>query len=232
MPGGAKLARPLPTRAESSAITCSYQLEGKPIGGPVAPLGNFVLVKVEDADAQTIGGIVIPDKSQETKTRGEIVGAGPGRVHPETGVLMPMAVKAGERVVYGEYDGSKLDYCGCDHMLIRDDDILLAYEGEKMTLDSVHVVHDRLLVQLEKAVDEMASGIILAPGASEQVKSNVGKIVKVGDGKLTSSGSLVPLTVAVGDTVKFRDYGGSEVMIEGRDYMVVKAADCLCKWIE
>ena len=88
---------------------------------------------------------------------------------------------------------------------------------------------------------------------SEQTKTSAGKVVKVGAGRLAADGSAMPMPVAVGESVKFRDYAGagaalprgaapslhtqpaqagSEVKLEGVDYVVCRASDCLAKWTE
>jgi chaperonin GroES len=52
----------------------------------------------------------------------------------------------------------------------------------------------------------------------------------VGSGRVAANGERIPMPVVVGDFVKFRDYAGSEVRIEGVSYIIVRAADCLAKW--
>lgn len=83
-------------------------LEGKSISGPLEPLSNFVFVKVREAKAQTLGGIVIPDQAKEKPTEGVVVGVGPGKLNVDTNVLTPMPVALGQRVLYGKFDGSKV----------------------------------------------------------------------------------------------------------------------------
>ena len=56
---------------------------------------------------------------------GLVIAAGPGRVHPETALLIETAVSVGDKVIYGKYDGSEIKYNGDNHQLIKDDDILL-----------------------------------------------------------------------------------------------------------
>lgn len=85
-------------------------LEGKSITGPLEPLSNFVLVKVREAKAQTLGGIVIPDQAKEKPTEGIVVGVGPGKLNVDTNVLTPMPVALGQRVLYGKFDGSKVEH--------------------------------------------------------------------------------------------------------------------------
>jgi chaperonin GroES len=76
--------------------------------GQLQPLSNFVLVKIREAKSQTLGGIVLPDQAKEKPTEGVIVAVGPGRVHPDTNVLIQMPVAVGDRVLYGKFDGSKV----------------------------------------------------------------------------------------------------------------------------
>lgn len=56
------------------------------------------------------------------------------------------------------------------------------------------------------------------------------QIIAAGPGRQTMTGQLIPMHVAVGDFVKFRDYAGSEIRIQGVEYIVVRASDCLAKW--
>ena len=89
---------------------------------------------MREAAAQTLGGIVLPDQAKEKPSEGTVVSAGPGKLDPTTNVLIPMPVEAGSRVLYGKFDGAKVNYNGVEHTLIRDEDILLTYTGEELTL--------------------------------------------------------------------------------------------------
>ncbi|KAJ8609341.1 hypothetical protein CTAYLR_009294 [Chrysophaeum taylorii] len=212
-----------------TATTSEYTLDDMAIGSGIEPLGNYLLIRVAASLDATTGGVLLPDKAKEKPTEGIVVACGPGRTHPDTGVLMPVPVAEGDRVLYGKYDGTSLKYCGEDHQLIRDDDVLLAWEGDK-TLDSVRPVRDRLLLEVTKVEDTTTTGIALAPGVAEQQKTSAGTVIKVGEGRLASSGTIMPMPVEVGYSVKYRDYAGSEVKIEGKDYVVCRMIDCLAKW--
>lgn len=59
---------------------------------------------------------------------------GTGRVHPDTGVNIPVPVEIGESVLYGKFDGTAIKYNGDDHALIRDDDILFKFAGVNHTV--------------------------------------------------------------------------------------------------
>ncbi len=176
----------------------AHSLEGKQIAGPLEPLGNFVLVKVREAKAQTLGGIVLPDQSKEKPTEGIVVAVGPGKMHPDTEVHLPMPVAVGQRVLYGKYDGSKVrcthllsngicnkpfndvlhqvDYDGSEHTLIRDDDVLLVYSTNDMTLSSVEPVWDRILVKVAKSNEATLSGIVVAPTSGGGSKASEGEV--------------------------------------------------------
>jgi len=205
----------------------AHTLEGKPISGPLLPLSNFVLVKVREAKEQTFGGIILPDQAKERSTAGSVVSVGPGKTHHDTNVVIPMPVSVGDGVLYGKYDGSKIDYNGEEHTLIRDEDILLSYKGGEMTLEDIEPAWDQVVVKVETS-SETPSGIITA-SASERASSE-GQVMSVGKGRVASNGELIPLGVSVGEYVKFRDYAGSEVRLSGSGYVIVRASDCLAKW--
>jgi len=228
------LAPPASTRARSVGTVCGagYTLDDQAIGSALTPVGDYVLVKVDEGKAQTSGGIIMPDQAKEKPTEGVVAACGPGRNHADTGVLLKMPVAEGERVLYGKFDGQPLKYGGDDHQLIRDDDVLLAWAEGAATLETVRCIRDRVLVAVTKVEDTTSSGLALAPGAAEQTKTSAGQVVKVGDGKVASDGSLIPVPVAVGEYVKFRDYAGAEVKLGGNDYVLCKASDCLAKWQE
>lgn len=135
-------------------------------------------------------------------------------------------------MLYGKYDGTAIKYCGDDHQLIRDDDVLIAWEGDQLNVDTARPIRDRVLLTATKAEETTSAGIALAPGVAEQQKTSIGKVVKVGEGRLASAGSVMPMPVAVGESVKYRDYAGSDVKIQGVDYVVCRMIDCLAKWTD
>ena len=214
----------------SSSTNAVATLDGQEIDGELKPVGNIILVQVKAAVDVTKGGIVLPDQAKEKPTEGKCLGVGEGRYHPETGVLMPMEVEAGESVLYGKFDGSAIEYKGRPHTLIRDDDVLLKWKGnEEMTLNGVETIRDRILVHVKKPEEKTAGGILLAPSMNK-VKTCEGKVVKVGPGRIASNGNRAATQLKEGDKVRFREYGGTEVTIEGEQYLVMYATDVLAKW--
>lgn len=77
---------------------------------------------------------------------------------------------------------------------------------------------DRVLVQPEEAMTQTASGIIIPDTAKEKPKK--GKVVAVGNGKVDE-----PMTVKVGDTVLYGNYSGTEINVEGSDYLIMKESE-------
>ncbi|CAM9406436.1 unnamed protein product [Heterosigma akashiwo] len=212
-------------------LRMAHTIEGRQVAGPLTPVSNFILVKNKAAKSSTAGGIILPDQSQEKPTEGTAVACGPGRVHEETGAEIPMPIKEGDSVIYGKFDGTKIEYDGADHTLIRDNDVLVVYSGEDVTLDNLRLIRDQVLVKLEKKEETTASGIMIAQTAqSQQKRPSFGKVVAFGEGRVANNGQLCPMPIAVGETVKYRDYAGSELKIGGEEYLVIKVVDILAKW--
>jgi len=82
---------------------------------------------------------------------------------------------------------------------------------------------DRVVVKPEAAEEKTASGIILPDTAKE--KPQEGKIVAIGPGKISDSGSTIKMTVKVGDKVLYGKYSGTEVTIGNEDYLIMKEND-------
>jgi chaperonin GroES len=140
-----------------------------------------------------------------------------------------MPVSEGQGVVYGKFDGTEINIGGAKHVLIRDDDILVKFTGD-LSLDSVDMVRDNVLVYVENDESETDGGILIAKSSSADKKPSTGIVVKVGPGKMASDGSLMSMDVAVDDMVKFRDFAGMDVEIDGKEYSVVKMADILAQF--
>ena len=87
------------------------------------PLHDRVLVRRIEEDEKTAGGIIIPDTAKEKPMQGEIIAAGPG-ARDDTGKLIPLDVKKGDRVLFGKYAGTEVKIEGEEHLILREDDIL------------------------------------------------------------------------------------------------------------
>ena len=86
-------------------------------------------------------------------------------------------------------------------------------------------LNDKLVVQRLEAEDKTAGGIILPDNAKEKPKQ--GKILSVGDGKVLENGSRAAFQVKAGDKVLFTSYAGTEVTVDGKEYLIMTEDDIL-----
>lgn len=195
-------------------------------------MGNAIFVKVKDTLTATTGGILLPDQAKERPTEGLVVAAGPGKIHPFTGVRITNPIENGVSVVYGKFDGRPVDYNGDECQMIRDDDVLLYYKGVTLKYETVVPVRDYVLIALEDKYGDgpmqTSSGVVIAAQVMKDEVPCEGVVAKVGEGRMASDGSLTKAPVKSGDVVKFKDYAGNDIMIEGKPYSVVKMVDILC----
>ena len=98
---------------------------------------------------------------------------------------------------------------------------------EPTTQVGIKPLEDRIVVQVLEAEQTTASGIVIPDTAKE--KPQEGRVLAVGPGRFDDNGNRVPLDVAVGDTVIFSKYGGTEVKYAGEEYLVLSARDVLAK---
>lgn len=216
--------------SENEEQEAKKTLDGRKIAGDIEPLNNFLLVKSAQVQEETDGGILLTGKAKIKKTEGTVVSVGPGKTHHDSGIVFDMPVVVGDGVVYGQYDGTEIDISGTKHTLIRDDDILVKFTGGELTLDTVNVNRDNVLVKIEKKETETEGGILIAQTSKTENRPSTGEVFKVGPGKMASNGELMVMEVSVGDMVKFRDYAGMDVLIEDKEYSVVRMADVLAKF--
>ena len=87
------------------------------------PLHDRVVVKRIEAEAKTAGGIIIPDTAKEKPQQGEVVAVGPGG-RDESGKLIPIDVKAGDRVLFGKWSGTEVKIDGVEYLIMKESDIM------------------------------------------------------------------------------------------------------------
>ena len=137
-------------------------------------------------------------------------------------------VSTGDSVLFGKFDGHDMEYNDESVTMIRDDDVLLYYKGVRMTMENVSPCRDYVLVELTKQKAETSSGIVVAESVMKEYEPCEGKVIKVGEGRMTSKGEFSDSPVSVGDRVKFKDYAGNSVKIEGAECSLVRMVDILC----
>ena len=89
----------------------------------IRPLGDRILVKRVKEEEKSKGGIIIPDTAKEKPQEGKVVAVGKGK-YSEDGKLIPIEVRAGDKILFGKYSGSEIQLEGEDHLIMREDDIL------------------------------------------------------------------------------------------------------------
>jgi chaperonin GroES len=93
------------------------------------PLHDRVVVRRLDAEEKTAGGIIIPDTAKEKPMEGEIVAVGPG-ARDETGKLLPLDVKSGDRILFGKWSGTDVKLDGEELLIMKESDIMGIIEGQ------------------------------------------------------------------------------------------------------
>jgi chaperonin GroES len=87
------------------------------------PLHDRVVVKRIEAEDKTAGGIIIPDTAKEKPMQGEIVAVGPGG-RDENGKLVPIDIKAGDKVLFGKWSGTEVKLDGDELLIMKESDIM------------------------------------------------------------------------------------------------------------
>jgi len=89
----------------------------------IKPLSDRVVIKTEEAEEKTASGIILPDTAKEKPQIGEVVAVGPGK-SSDSGNLVKMTLKKGDKVLYGKYSGTEINHDGIDLLIMRESDIL------------------------------------------------------------------------------------------------------------
>ena len=92
------------------------------------PLHDRVIIKRLEAETKSAGGIVIPDAAAEKPIKGEVIAVGTGKILDD-GKVRPMAVKAGDTVLFGKYSGTEVKVDGEELLVMREDDLVAVLEG-------------------------------------------------------------------------------------------------------
>ena len=92
------------------------------------PLHDNVLVKRLEATEEQVGGIIIPDTAKEKPQEGEVLPVGKGKTNDE-GKLFPLAVKEGDRILFGKYSGTEIKIDGEDFLIMKEEEVLGVVSG-------------------------------------------------------------------------------------------------------
>ena len=92
------------------------------------PLHDRVVIRRIEGEEKTKGGIIIPDTAKEKPQEGEVIAAGPG-ARDESGKLVPLELKAGDRVLFGKWSGTEVKIDGEDLLIMKESDVMGVIEG-------------------------------------------------------------------------------------------------------
>lgn len=95
-------------------------------GLKIVPLGDKVVLRCQEAEETTAGGIVLPDSAKDRPQRGEVIAVGDGHVKND-GTRVPLTVKEGDRVIFSSYAGDEIKIGEDEYLLLREADILCTY---------------------------------------------------------------------------------------------------------
>jgi chaperonin GroES len=92
------------------------------------PLHDRVIVKRIEAEEKTRGGIIIPDTAKEKPQEGEVIAVGPG-ARDDSGKLIALELKAGDRILFGKWSGTEIKLDGEDLLIMKESDVMGVIEG-------------------------------------------------------------------------------------------------------
>ena len=93
------------------------------------PLHDRVVVRRIESEDKTAGGIIIPDTAKEKPQEGEVIAVGPGG-RDEAGKLIPLDVKAGDRILFGKWSGTEVKIDGTEYLIMKESDVMGIVEGK------------------------------------------------------------------------------------------------------
>mgnify|MGYP000949119573 CR=1 FL=1 len=89
----------------------------------IKPIGDRVLIKINEAEEKTKGGIVLPDAAKERPHEGTVIAVGSGK-RAKDGTIIPFTVKVGDNVIFGKYSGNDIELDGEKYKILAEDEIL------------------------------------------------------------------------------------------------------------
>lgn len=95
----------------------------KPLVEHLVPMSDRILVKRDEEEEKSIGGIVIPDTAKEKPVRGTVVAVGNGK-RLKSGQVQALTIKVGDKIYFGKYSGTEIKLGGKEYLIMREDDVL------------------------------------------------------------------------------------------------------------
>lgn len=181
-----------------------------------------MLVKIQNTEEKTTGGILLPTSAQQKPQGGEVVEVGEGRTIGDA--KLELSVSKGDLIVYSKFAGTEVEFNGTDFLLLKEDDIVGLLKGDD--IKDLKPLNDRVLIKIKEAEAKSAGGVLLTDSAKE--KPVTGEIVAAGSGTFGEDGKKKPLELKPGNTVLYSKYAGND--FKGKDgsaFVVLRASDVL-----
>jgi len=93
------------------------------------PLGDRIIAKATTTEEVTKGGIVLPDTAKEKPQEGEVIAVGPGK-RLDSGKVVPLDVKTGDKIIFAKYGGTEVKVNGEEYIILREEDVLAVLEPD------------------------------------------------------------------------------------------------------
>src|SRR5512142_573109 len=100
------------------------------------PLHDRVVIRRLESEEKTKAGIIIPDTAKEKPQEGEVVAVGPGG-RDEAGKLIPIDLKAGDRILFGKWSGTEVKIDGTEYLIMKESDVMGIVEGKSAATKKV-----------------------------------------------------------------------------------------------
>src|SRR5262249_14760351 len=120
------------------------------------PLHDRVVVRRVESDEKTAGGIIIPDTAKEKPQEGEVIAVGAG-ARDEAGKLVPLDVKAGDRILFGKWSGTEVKIDGQDYLIMKESDVMGIVEATAASRKAARAKSPRNRSQENEEAEEMAA---------------------------------------------------------------------------
>ena len=117
-----------PVKADAHPSEIGVETQPRAKSMKFRPLHDRVVIRRIEGEEKTKGGIIIPDTAKEKPQEGEVIAVGPG-ARDESGKLVPLDIKAGDRVLFGKWSGTEVKIDGEDLLIMKESDVMGVIEG-------------------------------------------------------------------------------------------------------
>lgn len=220
-----------PSVRQTRNLCCHVAIKVPDWVNEVSPRGDHVYVRVQDAEEQTMGGVLLPGSAQQRPTSGQVVSLGDGRT--PAGKTTEFTVSPGDEVLFSKFGFAftELDVGGDEFLLMKERDIIGVMPKANAIADDIPDIKplaDRILVKITTTSPVTSGGVLLPDSAQKRPESGV--VVRTGPGKREEDGSVTPPSVVEGDKIVYFKYAGDAMeTTDGTQYVVLHEQDILCK---